>query len=169
MIKWFKAFILGIIIWYVLTFVYGTFVGVLNLNELSFFNSNSNLHNFILYPFAVWLSFKITKTSFWGNSKDKEENEKMKKNDYSKRDYNKKFYWSGDKKDLRKSFPKWTMIAWALIDFTIGVGLIWYAFSWIENTWIYYLLFLGGLFSFTMCYVHLSYLWGGKIWGASKK
>ena len=72
MIKWFKAFILGIIIWYVLTIVYGTFVGVLDLNELSFFNSNSNLHNFILYPFAVWLSFKITKTSFWGNSKDKE-------------------------------------------------------------------------------------------------
>ena len=72
MIKWFKAFILGIIIWYVLTIVYGTFVGVLDLDELSFFNSNSNLHNFILYPFAVWLSFKITKTSFWGNSKDKE-------------------------------------------------------------------------------------------------
>ena len=71
MIKWFKAFILGIIIWYVLTIVYGTFVGVLDLDELSFFNSNSNLHNFILYPFAVWLSFKITKTSFWGNSKDK--------------------------------------------------------------------------------------------------
>ena len=46
----------------------------------------------------------------------------MKKNDYSKRDYNKKIYWSGDKKDLRKSFPKWTMIAWALIDFTIGVA-----------------------------------------------
>ena len=33
--------------------------------------------------------------------------------------YNKKIYLTGDKKDLRKSFPKWTMIAWALIDFGI--------------------------------------------------
>jgi len=93
----------------------------------------------------------------------------MKKNDYSKRDYNKKFYWSGDKKDLRKSFPKWTMIAWALIDITIGVCLIWYSFSWTDSTWVYYLLFIGGLGFLMMSYVHLSYLWGGKIWGASKK
>ena len=67
-------------------------------------------------------------------------------------------------KDLRKSFPKWTMIAWALIDLTLGVGLIWLAISWAESTWAYYLLFIGGLLSFRMCYVHLSYLWGGKIW-----
>jgi hypothetical protein len=93
----------------------------------------------------------------------------MKKNDYSKRDYKKKFYWSGDKKDLRKSFPKWTMIAWALIDFTIGVSLIWYSFNWTDNMWVYYLLFIGGLGFLMMSYVHLSYLWGGKIWGASKK
>ena len=93
----------------------------------------------------------------------------MKKNDYSKRDYNKKFYWSGDKKDLRKSFPKWTMIAWALIDFTIGVSLIWYSFNWTDNMWVYYLLFIGGLGFLMMSYVHLSYLWGGKIWGANKK
>ena len=93
----------------------------------------------------------------------------MKKNDYSKRDYNKKIYFSGDKKDLRKSFPKWTMITWALIDLIIGVGLIWYAINHMDNTVIYYLLFIGGLFSLRMCYVHLSYLWGGKIWGASKK
>ena len=93
----------------------------------------------------------------------------MKKNDYSKRDYNKNFYWSGDKKDLRKSFPKWTMIVWALIYSIIGAGLIWYAISLIDNTWIYYLLFIAGLWSLRMSYVHLSYLWGGKIWGASKK
>ena len=92
----------------------------------------------------------------------------MKKKDYSKRDYNKKIYLTGDKKDLRKSFPKWTMIAWALIDFTIGVGLIWYAINHMENVVIYYLLFIGGLISFRMCYVHLSYLWGGKIWGPRK-
>ena len=93
----------------------------------------------------------------------------MKKKEYSKRDYTKKIYWSGDKKDLRKSFPKWTMIAWALIDITIGVVLIWYSFSWTDNAWVYYLLFIGGLGFLMMSYVHLSYLWGGKIWGAKKK
>ena len=89
------------------------------------------------------------------------------KNQYSKRDYNKKVYWSGDKKDLRKSFPKWTMIAWALIDFIVGSALIWYAFKWTGNTLVFYLLFIVGLICFRMCYVHLSYLWGGKIWGPS--
>ena len=89
-----------------------------------------------------------------------------KKDQYSTRDYNKKIYLSGDKKDLRKSFPKWTMVAWALIDLIIGVGLIWLAISWAESIWVYYLLFIGGLLSLMMCYVHLSYLWGGKIWGA---
>ena len=94
---------------------------------------------------------------------------KKRKSQYSTRDYTKKVYWSGDKKDLRKSFPKWTMVAWALIDIIIGTGLIWYSFSWMDkNILIYYLLFIGGLFSFTMCYVHLSYLWGGKIWGPKK-
>ena len=93
----------------------------------------------------------------------------MKKKEYSKRDYNKKIYFSGDKKDLRKSFPKWTMITWALIDFIIGTGLIWYAINHMENIIIYYLMFIGWLFSFRMCYVHLSYLLGGKIWGARKK
>ena len=90
----------------------------------------------------------------------------MKKNDYSKRDYTKKIYSTGDKKDLRKSFPNHVMIVWALIYFIIGAGLIWYAISLIDNTWIYYLLFIAGMWSFRMFYVHLSYLWGGKIWSA---
>lgn len=89
--------------------------------------------------------------------------------DYSKRDYSKKVYLDGDPKDLRKSFSKKVMVIWALIDFTIGTGLIWYSFSWSNNILIYFLLFSGGMFSFVMCYVHLSYLWGGKIWGAKKK
>ena len=92
----------------------------------------------------------------------------MKKNNYSKRDYTKKIYLSGDKKDLRQSFPKWTMVAWALIDLTVGVGLIWYAINYVKTTWVFYLLFIIGLFSFRMCYVHLSYLWGGKIWSNHK-
>ena len=93
---------------------------------------------------------------------------KKRKSQYSTRDYTKKVYWSGDKKDLRKSFPKWTMVAWALIDFIVGSGLIWYAFKWTDNTLVFYLLFIVGLICFRMCYVHLSYLWGGKIWGPSK-
>jgi len=92
----------------------------------------------------------------------------MKKNDYSKRDYNKKFYWSGDKKDLRKSFPKWTMIAWALIDLLVGAIIFWYSRT-IENLYLIILLRVIGLGFLMMSYVHLSYLWGGKIWGASKK
>ena len=88
--------------------------------------------------------------------------------DYSQRDYNKKIYLDSDPKDLRKSFSKRVMIIWALIDFIIGTGLIWYSFS-IKNIFVYYLLFIGGMLSFVMCYVHLSYLWGGKIWGARKK
>jgi len=70
MIKSIKTIILAIIIWYILTLVYGFFVGVSGLYKLS--SINSNLHNFILFPFAVWLGFKVTKTSFWGSSKDKE-------------------------------------------------------------------------------------------------
>jgi hypothetical protein len=93
---------------------------------------------------------------------------KRRKSQYSTRDYTKKVYWSGDKKDLRKSFPTWTMITWAIIDLVLGVGLIWFAINQTENTLIFYLLFIGGLLSFRMCYVHLSYLWGGKIWGPSK-
>ena len=93
---------------------------------------------------------------------------KKRKSQYSTRDYTKKVYWSGDKKDLRKSFPKWTMVAWALIDFIVGSGLIWYAFKWTDNTLVFYLLFIVGLICFRMCYVHLSYLWGGKIWGPGK-
>ena len=92
----------------------------------------------------------------------------MKKKGYSKRDYSKKIYWSGDKKDLRKSFPKWTMVIWSLIDFIVGSGLIWYAFKWTDNTLVFYILVIVGLICFRMCYVHLSYLWGGKIWGPSK-
>ena len=38
-------------------------------------------------------------------------NDPESKKEYSKRDYTKKIYLSGDKKDLRKSFPKWTMVA----------------------------------------------------------
>jgi hypothetical protein len=70
MIKWIKAFIIGVIIWIILTFIYGFIMGMLNLSELSFFRSNSYIHNFILYPIGIWLGFKITKTSFLGTKND---------------------------------------------------------------------------------------------------
>jgi len=70
MIKWIKVFILGLIFWFILTFIYGFVIGIFNLGELSFFKSNSYLHNFILYPIGIWLGFKITKTSFLGTQKD---------------------------------------------------------------------------------------------------
>ena len=82
------------------------------------------------------------------------------KDNYSKRDYTKKIYWSGDKKDLRKSFPKWTMIAWGIIDIACVVLL--YQF---ENIFAQ----IAAVFFCIMAYTHLSYLWGGKIWGPSKK
>lgn len=78
MIKWLKAFIAGVFIWYVLTIIYGTIVGMFELKNLQFFNSNSNLHNFILYPLGMWLGFKINKTSFWGTLIKKKETSKEK-------------------------------------------------------------------------------------------
>ena len=62
--NWFKSFILGNIIWFGLTVVYGFIVGILNLDGNEFFLSNSFLHNFLLYPVGIWLGFKITKTPF---------------------------------------------------------------------------------------------------------
>jgi hypothetical protein len=87
--------------------------------------------------------------------------------DYSKRDYNKKFYWSADKKDLRKSFSKKTMVIWSIIYLLIGIGLIWYS-NIVISFWNNFLV-LGGMISLFLSYVHLSYIWGGKIWGANKK
>ena len=65
MIKWIRAFVLGVIFWYVLTVFLGFIIGLL-FKDLSFFKSNSNLMNFILFPVGMWLGFKITKTSFFG-------------------------------------------------------------------------------------------------------
>lgn len=64
MIKWFKAFVLGIIFWYILTVILGSIVGLL-FKDLIFFKSNSNLMNFILFPVGILLGFKISKTSFF--------------------------------------------------------------------------------------------------------
>jgi len=69
MIKWIKAFVLGVIFWYILTVILGFVISLL-FKDLSFFKSNSNLMNFILYPVGMWLGFEITKTSFLGFQKN---------------------------------------------------------------------------------------------------
>jgi hypothetical protein len=65
MIKWLGASVLGVIFWYVLTIFLGFIISLL-FKDLSFFKSNSNLMNFILFPVGMWLGFKITKKSFFG-------------------------------------------------------------------------------------------------------
>jgi len=70
---------------------------------------------------------------------------------YSKRDYSKKIYLSGDKDDLRKSFPKSFMLIWSVICFVGGAFL--FSTSGL----------LAG-FCFALGFVFLSYLWGGSIW-----
>jgi len=69
MIKWIKAFALGVVIWLLLTIVYGFIIGILDLDKTEFFLNNSLLNNFILFPVGIWLGFKITKTPFIGISK----------------------------------------------------------------------------------------------------
>ena len=61
MIKWIKAFVIGIVIWFLLTVVYGFIVGILDLDQTEFFLNNSLLNNFILFPVGIWLGFKIIK------------------------------------------------------------------------------------------------------------
>ena len=61
--NWIKSFILGNIIWFLLTFLYGLTVGFLNIETTIFFD-DPFLNNFLLYPVGIWLGFKITKTPF---------------------------------------------------------------------------------------------------------
>jgi hypothetical protein len=61
MIKWIKAFALGVVLWFVLTFIYGFIIGILDLNNTEFFSNNSLLNNFILLPVGIWSGYKIIK------------------------------------------------------------------------------------------------------------
>jgi len=54
-----KALTLGIVIWFLLTIIYGFIVGILDLDQTEFFLNNSLLNNFILFPVGIWLGFKI--------------------------------------------------------------------------------------------------------------
>lgn len=63
MIKWIKAFALGVVFWFLLTFLYGVIIGILDLDKTEFFLNNSILNNFILFPVGIWFGFKIIKYS----------------------------------------------------------------------------------------------------------
>jgi hypothetical protein len=69
--RWIKAMILGVILWYALTFLFGFIIALTGLKNISFFKdpNNSNFLNFVWYPLGLWLAFKITKTSFFGKKK----------------------------------------------------------------------------------------------------
>ena len=56
MIRWIKVFILGVIIWFLLTFLYGFVIAIFNLDTAGSFENN-----FILLPVGIWLGYKIIK------------------------------------------------------------------------------------------------------------
>jgi hypothetical protein len=54
MIKWIKVFFLGVFIWFLLTFLYGFSIGILDLDTTGSFENN-----LILLPVGIYLGFKI--------------------------------------------------------------------------------------------------------------
>ena len=76
--KWILSFLLGILLWYLITFVFGVFIGMTGLIKLPIFYENigSNFYNLFLYPVGMWLGFKLTGTPFFGTlKKAKQDNE----------------------------------------------------------------------------------------------
>jgi hypothetical protein len=65
--RWIGAFILGNVLWFVLTFIAGALFSV---TGLEYYSSWSNYYNLILYPLGLWLGFKVTKTPFLGSRGD---------------------------------------------------------------------------------------------------
>ena len=54
MLKWIKVFVLGVFIWFLLTFLYGFTIGILDLDTAGSFENN-----LILLPVGIFLGFKI--------------------------------------------------------------------------------------------------------------
>ena len=76
--KWILSFLLGTLLWYLLTFALGIFIGMTGLIKLPIFYENigSNFYNLFLYPVGIWLGFKLTGTPFFGTlKKSKRDNE----------------------------------------------------------------------------------------------
>ena len=57
--RWVGAFILGNVLWFVITIIAGILFAISGMEYLS---SWSGIYNFALYPLGLWLGFKITKT-----------------------------------------------------------------------------------------------------------
>ena len=73
--RWIGAFVLGNVLWFVITIVAGILFSFTGLEYLS---SWSDFLNFAFYPLGLWLGFKVTKTPFLGssgNSKEKSSTE----------------------------------------------------------------------------------------------
>ena len=70
----------------------------------------------------------------------------------STRSYGKKAYWTADKGDLRKSFPKEAMVIWALI--CLGGAIFVWQYSGIIS-----------IILLILAWTFISYLWGSKTWG----
>jgi len=62
--RWIGAFILGNILWFLITFIAGILFSVTGMEYVS---SWSDYYNLVFYPFGLWLGFKITKTPFLGS------------------------------------------------------------------------------------------------------
>ena len=54
MLKWIKVFVLGVFTWFLLTFLYGFTIGILDLDTTGSFENN-----LILLPVGIFLGFKI--------------------------------------------------------------------------------------------------------------
>ena len=67
LMKWFLSLILGTVIWFILTFLFGFIIGMIGLSDQNIFKDYSNFFNLFLYPIGVWIGFRITKTPFFSN------------------------------------------------------------------------------------------------------
>ena len=65
MIKWIKIFVLGVFVWFLLTFLYGFTIGILDLDTAGSFENN-----LILLPVGIFLGFKIIEYKDNRSSKD---------------------------------------------------------------------------------------------------
>ena len=60
--RWIGSFILGTVLWYVLTLILGFVMGFESLDHAMKY---SIYYELVLYPVGVWLAFKMTKTPFF--------------------------------------------------------------------------------------------------------
>ena len=63
--KWLFALIVGIMIWYIITFLQGVIIGFIGISKYPIFTEYSNFWNLWLYPLGTYLGFKLCKTPFF--------------------------------------------------------------------------------------------------------